>query len=88
MSKYNIQSLLFICFSLIINVACKMEISLPVAEKIPQELTKHSDIRIDNYYWLNDRKNQNVIDYLNLENSYTSKKLKPTKKLQKELLMK
>ena len=62
-----------------------MEISSPVADKIPQELTKHSDIRIDNYYWLNDRKNQNVIDYLNLENTYTSKKLKPTKKLQKEL---
>ena len=85
MSRYNIQSLLFICFSLIINVACKMEISSPVADKIPQELTKHSDIRIDNYYWLNDRKNQNVIDYLNLENTHTSKKLKPTKKLQKEL---
>ena len=62
-----------------------MEISSPLANKIPQELTKHSDTRIDNYYWLNDRKNQNVIDYLNLENTYTSKKLKPTKKLQKEL---
>ena len=62
-----------------------MEISSPVADKIPQELTKHSITRIDNYYWLNDRKNPKVIDYLNNENNYTKNKLKPTEKLQKEL---
>ena len=84
MSRNNIQRLLFICFSLIINVACKME-SSPLADKIPKLLTKHSNTRIDNYYWLNDRENQKVIDYLNSENNYTSKLLKPTKKLQKQL---
>ena len=76
MSRNNIQRLLFICLSLIINVACKME-SSPLADKIPKLLTKHSNTRIDNYYWLNDRENQKVIDYLNSENNYTSKLLKP-----------
>ena len=69
MSRYNIQSLLFICFSLITNVACKMEISSPSADKIPQELIKHLDTRIDNYYWLNDKENPKVIDHLNKENN-------------------
>ena len=85
MSRYNVQSLLFICFSLIINVACKMEISSPVADKIPQELTKHSDIRIDNYYWLKDLKNPKVIDYLRKENRYYDKETKKTDGFKKKL---
>ncbi|WP_177760776.1 S9 family peptidase [Flavobacterium sp. I3-2] len=42
----------------------------PIAKIIPKELEKHGDIRIDNYYWMNERENQEVIDYLNDENSY------------------
>ena len=37
----------------------------PVAKKIETLLEKHGDKRIDNYYWLNDRENQEVIGYLN-----------------------
>ena len=46
MSRNNIQRLLFICFSLIINVACKME-SSPLADKIPKLLTQHSNTNRD-----------------------------------------
>lgn len=42
----------------------------PRAKKIPKELTVHGDTRIDNYYWLNNREDQNVVDYLNKENTY------------------
>lgn len=42
----------------------------PVAEKIEKKLEKHGDIRIDHYYWLNERENPKVIDYLNAENAY------------------
>ena len=42
----------------------------PKAKKIAKELEIHGDVRIDNYYWLNDRENQEVIDYLNTENAY------------------
>lgn len=46
------------------------KIKIPKAKKIAKELSIHGDTRIDNYYWLNDREDQNVIDYLNAENSY------------------
>lgn len=57
----------------------------PIAKKKPTELKKFDDVRIDNYYWLNERENQEVIDYLNAENTYTETLLKDTKKLQKDL---
>ena len=77
MSKHNIQSLLFICFLLTLNISCNMKINPPKAEKNPKKLTIHSDTRIDNYYWLNQREDEKVIEYLNQENSYTKAKLKP-----------
>ena len=85
MSRHNIQSLLFICFLLTLNISCNMKINPPKAEKNPKKLTIHSDTRIDNYYWLNQREDEKVIEYLNQENSYTKAKLKPTEKLQKQL---
>jgi oligopeptidase B len=42
----------------------------PVAKKIPKELTAHGDTRIDDYYWLNQRDNPEVIEYLEAENAY------------------
>ena len=42
-------------------------LSAPVAKKLPKQLKKHNEIRIDDYYWLNDRENPEVIDYLNQE---------------------
>ncbi|MGL5233667.1 MAG: S9 family peptidase [Empedobacter falsenii] len=57
----------------------------PIAKKIEQKLEKHGDIRIDNYYWLNDRENSEVINYLNQENEYTKTILQPTEGLQTKL---
>ncbi|WP_266202671.1 S9 family peptidase [Pontibacter kalidii] len=57
----------------------------PVAKKEPKELTTHGHTRIDNYYWLNDREDQEVIDYLNAENAYTQKMLGHTEQLQQQL---
>ncbi len=54
----------------------------PVAPKIDKELSIHGDTRIDPYYWLNQREDQNVIDYLNAENDYTSELLKDTENYQ------
>jgi len=42
----------------------------PKAKKIPKELIAHNDVRVDDYFWLNDRKNKEVIKYLNDENEY------------------
>ena len=48
-------------------------------------LSIHGDTRIDPYFWLNDREDPEVIQYLNDENSYTKSVLEPSEKLQKNL---
>ena len=68
----------------------------PVANKIPYEMTEHGDTRIDNYYWMRltdeqksankyDKQTQEVVDYIDAENSYTQSSLSHTKKLQNDL---
>jgi len=49
----------------------------PLAQKKPFPMTIHNHTRIDDYYWLNDRENPEVIDYLNAENTYTEKVMAP-----------
>lgn len=57
----------------------------PIAKKIPHKLEKHGDVRIDDYYWLNERENPEVIDYLERENAYNEKITAHTKQFQKDL---
>ena len=73
-------------FYFCILISCnEMKIPSPKAKKVQKSLSKHIDIRIDNYYWLNQRDNPDVIKYLKKENKYTSKNLKVTEKTQKIL---
>jgi len=51
-------------------------------EKKPVQLEQHGDIRVDNYFWLKERENPQVIAYLDAENAYTEKKMAPMKGLQ------
>lgn len=57
----------------------------PVAKIIPKKLKKFNQVRIDNYFWLNDRENPEVIDYLNQENAYYQEKTAHTKDFQTAL---
>lgn len=59
--------------------------SAPLAPKKSQLLEIHGHQRQDPYYWMNDRENPEVIDYLNAENSYLKVVMKPTEGLQKQL---
>ncbi|WP_435132402.1 S9 family peptidase [Formosa sp. A9] len=63
----------------------KKDIHPPIAKKVPKKLVAHNDVRIDNYFWLNDRDNPDVIDYLNAENAYTKHKMKHTEQFQQDL---
>ncbi|MTG97730.1 S9 family peptidase [Myroides albus] len=57
----------------------------PLAAIKPHEITAHNHTRIDNYFWLNDREDQEVIDYLNAENAYYEAETAHTKAFQKDL---
>lgn len=54
-------------------------------KKIPHEMTIHGHTRVDNYYWLNERENPEVIDYLKAENAYEQEMMKHTEPLQHQL---
>ena len=57
----------------------------PVAVKKPTSLEKHGQVRVDEYYWLRERENEEVLNYLNAENAYMAFQLAPTEKLQQDL---
>ena len=67
------------------NNSKNMNITPPVAKIIPHEITIHNDTRVDNYYWLNQRENPEVVQYLTDENTYTDAILKHTEEFQTKL---
>ena len=83
------MGLLCVIFALTISMANAQKmaenIQAPIAKIIPKTLVKHNHTRIDNYYWLNERENPEVITYLNQENEYYNAKTADTKEFQKEL---
>jgi oligopeptidase B len=57
----------------------------PVAAKKPKKLTIHGHTRIDDYYWLRERENPEVIAYLEAENAYRESVMEGTEQFQKDL---
>ncbi len=57
----------------------------PIAPQQPKTLVKNGDERIDPYYWLSDRNNPSVIEYLAAENAYTTAQMQHTEALQQTL---
>ncbi|HEY6553568.1 MAG TPA: S9 family peptidase [Vicinamibacteria bacterium] len=57
----------------------------PVAKKIPKVDEVHGDRRVDDYFWLRDKKNPDVAAYLEAENSYADAVMKPTVPFQEAL---
>ncbi len=67
--------------------SCKTSPSMkaPVAAKKPKELTIHGHTRIDNYYWLKERENPEVIAYLEAENAYRESMMKGSEQFEENL---
>ena len=63
----------------------KNELVEPMAKKVDKILKMHDHERNDEFYWLNERDNQEVIDYLNAENDYRDAYMKDYKSLENEL---
>ena len=78
MKKIN----LVLLFLNVINLSMAQKISnkgilAPSAEKRPHDITIHNHTRTDNYYWLNQREDPEVLNYLNAENEYLEAVMKP-----------
>ena len=80
MTKYYL-----LIITILLSCDMKKNLKEPIAEKIEKKLSIHGDTRIDEYYWLNQRGDKKVIDYLNAENSYRDLYMKDYKGLEEEL---
>ncbi len=78
--------LVLLCFLLLALSACsRKDTSPPVAEIIPHDVGVQGEKLIDNYFWLRERNNPDVIAYLEAENAYTETIMKHTEGLQEKL---
>jgi oligopeptidase B len=57
----------------------------PVARRLPVEQVIHGDHLVDDYAWLRDKTNPEVIAHLNAENAYTDAVLRDTEPFQEKL---
>jgi len=69
------------------NNDLEKNLQAPIAKKIEKKLEKHGDVRIDNYFWMNQREDQEVLDYLNAENAYNDQMTAHTKDFQEKLFL-
>jgi oligopeptidase B len=72
--------------------ACKTDapkradgLKAPVAQKISKTFTEFGQARVDDYHWLNNGKDSNVVNHLKAENAYCHQMLGHTEGLQKKL---
>ncbi len=77
--------LLALSFPLAATAADEPQPLPPVAKKIAKDLVMHGHTRVDEYYWLNQRENPEVIAYLQAENAYTDSMMKPASGLRETL---
>jgi oligopeptidase B len=57
----------------------------PIATIKAKELVSPNGTRTDNYYWLNERENPQVLDYLKNENAYADQQMASVKPLEERL---
>ncbi len=57
----------------------------PEAPRRPHTLEQHGDTRLDEFYWLRDRDDPAVLDYLEAENRYTAAGMRHTESFQDRL---
>ena len=82
----KILALCLLLVGVVILMTCtNSELQPPRAGVVPHELEAHGEVRIDDYYWLRDRDNPEVIAYLEAENAYMDAMMADTATLQKTL---
>lgn len=82
--KFSVLVVAVVCGAIMISCSPRVPVA-PTAEKMPHELELHGDVRVDDYYWLRERTNPEVLVYLEAENAYTSSMMAATETFQEEL---
>ena len=77
----------FLLVAVLVAACAKEQSGAPMPERKPTRLELHGDVRIDNYFWLKERDNPDVIAYLDAENAYTEKMMAPMQGMQELLLV-
>ncbi len=73
-------------FTLLMLSACAQEkTGAPMPEKKVHKHELHGDVRVDDYFWLRERENPEVISYLEAENAYSDTQMQPMKGIQQIL---
>lgn len=57
----------------------------PAAKVVPKRLERHGHVRLDNYYWMRERDNVEVVRHLKAENDYAERAMAHTRDLQETL---
>src|SRR5262249_10799715 len=81
---------LLLSFGPFVLMACSSQAdssagSPPVAEKRPKTITVHGDSRVDDYFWLRDKSDPKVMEYLKAEDAYAGALMNNTSELQNAL---
>ncbi len=87
MSKRHV-TVSFLVVALVLSLSAAIwatDIEAPKAKIIPKIDTVFGEERIDNYYWLRERDNPDVMAYLEAENAYTDEVMKHTEAFQEKL---
>ncbi len=90
LSKRGIHSVVLISFALFLSIVISLygqskKIKPPVAKIEPKVDSIHGYTRVDNYFWLRERDNPQVIEYLQAENDYTEAMMENTENLREML---
>lgn len=89
----NFTTKLLICSGIVFLMSCESNNKMtppenlipPIADKIEYQHKIHDDIRMDPFFWLRERDNPEVIDYLERENDYYYKMTAHTQPVKEEL---
>ncbi len=83
--KISLAALIIIISLFLVAFGRRPAPTPPIADKIPKADTLFGIVRVDNYYWLRDRNDPKVLEYLKAENKYTDAMMKPAESLKKKL---
>src|ERR1035438_1002221 len=94
-SRIRKQGLLFLALIMTVSTATPQTPSSiqrpiqtpvpPVAKKVPKEIVTHGDRRLDDYFWLREKTNAEVIAYLEAENAYGDAVTRPQQPFRERL---